>query len=516
MKKLLSLCLAVIMLVGLAACGDKPAESDPLTSDVTTTTGDAADITTTAGDTADTTAGGAEESTTTAGDTPTTAPTAGNTDKKPTADVGKTTATTKKKTDKPPANYDITTAPMPKRTLTNKELVYYQWEGIVTDSKSWDSLMKKQFGITFKVKKGNFYNYWSSLAMLIRSGDSPDIVEVSKFSPRVMSMDVLQPVDDILDLNDGLWNETRETMEKYRWKGKVYHTFLKTEMESWFFYNTKMMRNYGVKKTPKELFLEDNWTLEECKKIMDKFATKDGSIWGLSVQNCNLMAIAGVKLVDFDGTNYQLNLKDPKFATILNWIHSVGVAGNNTMQCNDPVGDFCNEKCAMLLTPTHVLYSERAEKIRDDIDWVPMPKLDKDSPYYLEMYEMPNLAIAKGAKNVEGAALALEFRRWLYLGRVQETDYLQPKINAAVKKYKLNVAAAYDHLDKDEVAWTQEILKKYDYVYTDNDWIGWLAENGFIASFPGYYETLREGKPWSSLVETEYNRINALLKAFTA
>ncbi|MBQ8683459.1 MAG: hypothetical protein IJ518_02945 [Clostridia bacterium] len=509
--KALTMVLVIAMMVScFAACGKEPAESDPLTSDVTTT-GDVDATTTTAADNSTVTG---DDTTTAADDTPTTA--TGSSDNKPTADSNKTTGTTKKKTDKPPANYDITTAPLPKRTLTNKNLTYFYWGDLETGAKDWNVLMSKQYGVKFSVKKANFSNYWNTLAMLIRSGESPDIIEMPAwdFYPRAITMDVLQPLDDILDLNDGLWNETRDIMEKYKWKGQTYLTFLKADMYSWFYYNEKMMKNYGVKKTPKELFLEDNWTLEECYKIMEKFATKDGSKWGLTVQNCDLQAITGVNLVDYDATaGYKLNMKDPKIAQLMNWIYSVGVGGNNTMQCNDPVGDFGSEKCAMIITTTSLLSSERAQKIREHIEWVPMPKLDKSSSYYLEMNEAPNLAIAKGAKNVEGAALALEFRRWLYLGRVQTSDFLPPKTNAAVKKYKISVASNYDHLDKDEVAWTEEVLKKYDYKYADISWGSWVNTTGHWSSYPGYYEVLREGKSWSSLVETEYNKLNALLKA---
>ncbi|MBQ8684166.1 MAG: hypothetical protein IJ518_06605 [Clostridia bacterium] len=61
MRKLISLCLAVIMLVCLTACGDKPAESNPTStpvadnSDVTTTTAEVADTTITGSEATDTT-----------------------------------------------------------------------------------------------------------------------------------------------------------------------------------------------------------------------------------------------------------------------------------------------------------------------------------------------------------------------------------------------------------------------------------------------------------------------------
>ena len=502
-----------MMVSCLAACGNDPVESDPLTGDVTTTTGDVAVTTTTAEDNS-TVAG--DDTTTAADDTPATAPTGGSSDNKTTADAGKTTGTTRKKTDKPPANYDFTKAPMPRRELTNKNLTYFFWDDLGTGAKDWNVLMGKQYGVKFTVKKANFANYWSTLAMLIRSGEAPDIVEIPNWDmyPRAIAMDLLQPVDDILDLNDGLWNENRDIMERYKWKGKTYLTFTATGMYSWFYYNEKMMKNYGIKKTPKELFLEDNWTLEECKKIADQFVNKSKGTFGLAIQNCNIMAVSGVPLVEKDDVkNYKLNMKDPKIAEVMNWVHSMGAAGSNALVCEDPIGDFCNAKCPMIITVSSLFVDERVQKIRDDVVWLPMPKMDKDADYYLEMGDAPNLGIVKGAKNVEGAALALEFRRWLSLGSSKTISQFQkPVQNAADAKYKIKVVSLYDQLSDEERAWTEEVLNKYKYKYADMSWMSWININGYSSSYPGYYEVLREGKSWSTMVSAEYDRIDTLLK----
>ena len=139
--------------------------------------------------------------------------------------------------------------------------------------------------------------------------------------------------------------------------------------------------------------------------------------------------------------------------------------------------------------------------------------MDKNSSYYLEMCEAPNLGIVKGAKNVEGAALACEFRRWLYLGRVQTSDFLEPKVNSAVKKYKLSVASNYDYLDAAERQWTKELLTKYNYKKADISWGSWVNTTGQWSAYPGVVEIVREGKAWSNVMNTEYNKLNALLKA---
>ena len=502
-------CVVSILLGSLIGCSSdkKPASSNASTTseatmdvsslDETASTDSIADVG------SDVTSTGSQQGSTTSSKTGTTPNNPG-------------TTSTVSKTEKPPENYDITTAPLPERNLTNKNITYFYWSDLEKDPKAWHALMTKQYGVKFTVKKANFANYWSTLAMLIRSGQSPDVVEMPNwdFYPRAITMDVLQPLDDILDLNNGLWNETRDIMNKYKWKGKTYLTFLKEDMYSWFYYNETMMKNYGIKKTPKELFLEDNWTLEELKKIADEFVDAKSGTYGLTIQNFNLQAITGVNLVDYDEkAGYKLNMKDQKIATLMNWYHSMGAGGSGALKIEDPIGDFASQKTPMIITVANLFSDERIQKIRDSINWVPMPKMDKNSSYYLEMCEAPNLAIAKGAKNVQGAALALEFRRWLYLGRVQTTDFLAPKTNAAVQKYKLSIASNYDLLDAEERAWTKELLSKYNYKKADISWASWVNTTGSWSAYPGVSEIVREGKSWSSVMNTEYNKLNALLKA---
>lgn len=432
--------------------------------------------------------------------------------------TSQSTASTTSKTEKPPENYDITTAPMPTRKLTNKTIKYFYWADLETDPKAWTSLMKKEFGVNFAVTKASFANYWDSLGLLIRSGKSPDIVEVPGWDfYREVPQGLLEPLDDILDLNNGLWNETRSIMEKYRWKGKTYLTFYKNEMYSWFYYNEKMFKNYGISKTPKDYFLEDNWTLDTLKQLADQFVdVKGGKVntYGLAVQNFNLQAITGVDLVTIDSKgNLSLNMKNAKIEKLMNWMHTMGKAGSNAIQLIDPIGDFANQKVPMLITVSNLFVDTRSAKIRNDIKWVPMPKLDKSSPYYLEMAIDPGCAIVKGATNKEAAALALEYRRWLYLGRTQITDFLEPKQNAAVKKYKLRVQSNYDLLTNEERQWTKELLAKYKYSYADTAWSSWVNTNGLWSAYPGMTSIINEGKAWSAVLSEEFKILESLLKA---
>lgn len=429
------------------------------------------------------------------------------------------TVSTPVATTTPPANYDVGTAPMPTRSLSNKTLKYYYWAPLDTNPKSWTSLMTKQFGVKFEVTVSSFGVYWDTLATMINSGKSPDIVEMPSwdFYPRPITKNLIQPLDSYMNLNDGLWNETRSTMETFRWKDKTYMAFDQVNINSWLFYNEAMFRNFGVK-TPKDYFNEDNWTLETLKEVSDQFVSRNADrslkTYGFTMQNGNLQAITGVQLVDYNAeTGFTFNLKNSRIATLMNWLYAMGRSGTNGYDfAGDPIGDFVTNKCAMIITVSGAPFNDsRFNAMRENISWVPMPKMDKNSPYHLELHFEPGIAIVTGAKNTEAAALAKEFRRWLYLGS-PISDYLKPANNSARKQFKLVVATTYDKLTADEVAWTQEILGKYDYSYGDTRWGSWINTTGHWSQWPGLAEVTTEGKAWSAVVEAEYPKMNAYLK----
>ena len=416
-------------------------------------------------------------------------------------------------------SYDITKIAMPERELSDKTITYYSWIEMDTDSDETNVLMQKEFGVKFEPVLGQHANYWDTLATLVGSGKSPDLVMMPNwnFYPTPIVNNLIQPLDGILDLEGQLWEDTYAFNQDLKWKGKTYIVLNDVVQDSWLFYNTKMFKNYGVDKTPKDYFLEDNWTWDTLKELADQFVSlnSDGSnkTAGLCMQNSNLHVTTGVEMCTTNGDSYSLNLKDQKITTLMNFIYTMGMSGTKSLiNANDPIAAYANGEVAMIITKEYALTGVEWEKVRDSTEWVPMPKMDADSDYYLEYALNPSPAIASGAKNAEGAALYIEFNHWKHLGW-QPSTFLEQRTNAAIQKYKISSQDITDQLTDEEIEWTKTIYDKYTYKYVTNFWASWTNAVDGTFVYPGMTDVIN-GKAWSAVLQEVYPKLDAGISSF--
>ncbi len=403
-------------------------------------------------------------------------------------------------------SFDITKSDMPTRKLKNKTITYYHWEALPTANDSTNILMQKEFGVKFKTVLGTHANYWDNLATLVSSGKSPDIVQMPNwnFYPTPIAKNLIQPLDSYIDTESKLWEDTYAFTKDLKWKGKTYVLINSASIDSWLYYNTQMFKNFGVNKTPKDYFLENNWTWATMKEVADKFVTlkPDGSnkTAGICFQTTNLHATTGVELVEMTENGYKFNIKDAKVTNLMNFVYSMGKSGSKSLiAANDAISAFANSEVAMIVTKEYALGEQRWSKIRKNIEFVPMPKMDANSSYYMEYALNPAPAIAAGAKNPEGAALYIEYNHWIQLG-TKSTGFLKASENAATKKYKITPKDSTDDLSKDEQEWVKTIMSKYEYKYGTIFYSSWTNTILGSSAYPGMNDVIN-GKAWSAAVQ---------------
>lgn len=410
-------------------------------------------------------------------------------------------------------SFDIADIEMPARKLKNKTITYYGWAKPSTDKNSTATLLKKEFGIKIVPVIVSQDGYWDTLATYIASGKSPDIVETTSWDyyPAPIALGLLQPLDDILDLEDELWEDVYAFNNEIAWNGKHYFVYNDAPISAWIYYNKKMFKNFGVDKTPKDYFREDNWTWDTLAEIAKKFVTfnADGSLKtsGFTMGFEELVYTTGVDLVSRENNKWKLNLDHPNITKLMNWVYANGKAGTNALSfIGDRTTAFANGEVAMMSYDYYTITDERLKGIRSDIEWVPMPRMDKSSDYYMGVWTMPNPCIPVGAKNVEGAALYIEFNKWKQLGW-RSSPFLASRTNAAHKKYKIKDTSLASQITEEERKWTEEILAAHEYKYITRIWSSWVYEAGDLV-YPGVNEVLG-GKPWSSV----YNQVKPKYEA---
>lgn len=496
----------VICLTMIAGCSPK----DPADEDTATTT------TTVVGSEA--TAGGDEGGADATGDT-----TVANTTTVA-GDNGDKDTTTTKPSGSTTTKFDISTAPMPTGTVDGKTLTYFSWATLEQSygktAKSLPNLFKKEFDITLKGHFSTHDTYWEDLGRLKAAGNSPDLVDLPNwnFYPLPITENLLQPLDSLIDFSNPRWSDTATIRNFNKWNGKIYIPFMSETLQTWFIYNTKMFKDYGLSnQTPRTYYEKNDWTWARMQELANKFVKKDASKeivqWGLTQQTGDLIATTGLELVSGDGKGgYVYNLKDAKIAKMMNMFYDMGAAGTGSLYTGDAITGFKSGKVAMIITNASTLTVDFNDmRTAGRIDWVPMPKMDASSPYYSQSSFDPGWGIPVGAKNPKSAALFIEYVKWFGLGYNFCSQIPTTTKNAAAIKYNLKEDGTSVTLTDAEIAKTKAMIDK-NYKRVSIIWQSWLGTQ----VLPGYGSVTSGAKKWSAALEEEFPATDALLQSYVA
>lgn len=420
-----------------------------------------------------------------------------------------------------PATFTVANAIEPIREFSNKKVTYYCWQDMETlydGSFNVPKILKDEFGIELTPVYGTHESYWDTLATMIASNTSPDIVYLksNSFYPIPIIEEYIQPLDDYIDFSDPMWADTAELRENYKWKGKTYVPVYSENVNSLLFYNKSIFKNFGVK-TPDQYYAEDNWTWDTLVEIADKFLVKKGSnvsMYGLGIQESYFTACIGKPLIEGNDSGATLNINDTKLAKVMNSIYKMGQGGSGTLAGSNAKDLFASGKCAMMMMRAGAATGEYHEMLKaGKLGFICMPKVDKDSKYYLETTVTPGWAMVSGAKNPDAAAFIIEWCKWLKLGEPAITS-VTPEQNAAMKKYASTFDAKYDPnrlaacYTENEQAWGK-VLSQMDTV--SNDWCSWI---GGTLVLEGYHYIWGGTKQWSAVLEEVEPSYKSLLNSF--
>ena len=426
---------------------------------------------------------------------------------------------------------DIMSIPMPTRDLSNndKVLTVFSWTSM--QENNFDgvaaSYFEKEFGVKIEVTIVNQFDYWADYAKMVAAGNAPDIIDTEYFSfwPLPVTRNLYQPWDNVIDFSTPLWADVQDLLERYKWDGNTYYPILGRFVPSFLYYNKAMFKNYGLEdKTPRKLYENDEWTLENLLYLANQFVEKNNkneiTQHGLVHMSYEPIRITGVPVFEFaaDGASYTNNLKDPKIAKLMNGMQSIspgmGTGAWSERDCN-PM--FTSGKAAMAFAfANNLTDGVYADFMNDDILGIaPYPKLDNESPYYCTLVVDPGY----GLSNVEGvnkelAGLYIEYLKWFKLGENICREIPTTVNNPAKEKYNLKPISRAAYISEEDTKFIMDYLNDEKVVKTYNDYQGILTQAGGDvglfkdAIFYGY-------KPWSSYVEELYPKYEGILKSLS-
>lgn len=161
-----------------------------------------------------------------------------------------------------------------------KKIKYLGWWAI-DETQASTILFRDVYGIPDQANGENIFDYtyvdygdrYDKLANLVTSGDSPDIFqfEIGNY-PYTAAKDLFQPIDDVIDFSNSMWDRNRDVMKKFKWDGKTYCAITTINLDTLLWYRNSVIAENNLD-DPYELFKAGKWDwntfLDMCSKFSD-------------------------------------------------------------------------------------------------------------------------------------------------------------------------------------------------------------------------------------------------------
>lgn len=195
--------------------------------------------------------------------------------------------------------------------LENPTVKWLAWWDIDRNSTQYLMFQDLYGGEIEYINSGAYADRYTKLQTMITSDDSPDLFpfEMGNYP---FSADVLfQPVDDYLDLSDSAWDDTRDLIEAFKWRGKNYCPITTIDVMNVWWYRKSTIQEAGLQ-DPKALYEAGNWnwdTFLEMARAFQNSGTDKYAIDGWS-PDVTIVASTGTPVVGIVDGKLVSNMHD--------------------------------------------------------------------------------------------------------------------------------------------------------------------------------------------------------------
>lgn len=203
--------------------------------------------------------------------------------------------------------------------LENKEI---KWLAHYTKNPGGDG-QSKTVGLELFERKygGKVIDYtttweerWDHLSKYVLGGEGIDFWpgdDTYNF-PKGVVNGMFQPVDDYIDLNSPIWQNTKTAMETFNFGGKHFSLITNVTAEQVVIYDTTTLEANGLD-DPWELYKEGNWNWDTFKQMLVDYVDVENEQYGLDgwYLEKSLYLSAGVPTVQSVDGQLVCNLSDP-------------------------------------------------------------------------------------------------------------------------------------------------------------------------------------------------------------
>ena len=310
-------------------------------------------------------------------------------------------------------------------------------------------MFEKKYGGEIQYYPTTWENRFNDLSTYVLGGEGIDFFpgdDTANFPKGIVS-GMFQPVDDYIDMNSAIWQNTKDAMELLNFGGKHYEFITTVTAEAVVIYNKATIEANGLE-DPWDLYEAGEWNWDTFKQMLLDFVDEDSDQWGLDGfwAEKALFLSAGVPSVQSVDGNLVCNINDATVEKAMNYQYDLYTNG-----LVFPREQFAwSEQPSFMGEGRQLFYICGAWTVQaapetwstsidpEDLGLAPVPSPADSDPW--QGATLGGYALCKGAQNPAGVALFAECQ---ILGSNDES-----------------AIAISDRKAMDDYGWSQELVDK--------------------------------------------------------
>ena len=310
-------------------------------------------------------------------------------------------------------------------------------------------MFEKKYGGEIQYYPTTWDNRFNDLSTYVLGGEGIDFFlgdDTANFPKGIVS-GMFQPVDDYIDMNSAIWQNTKDAMELLNFGGKHYEFITTVTAEAVVIYNKATIEANGLD-DPWDLYEAGEWNWDTFKQMLLDFVDEDSDQWGLDGfwAEKALFLSAGVPSVQSVDGNLVCNINDATVEKAMNYQYDLYTNG-----LVFPREQFAwSEQPSFMGEGRQLFYICGAWTVQaapetwstsidpEDLGLAPVPSPADSDPW--QGATLGGYALCKGAQNPEGVALFAECQ---IIGSNDES-----------------AVAISDRKAMDDYGWSQELIDK--------------------------------------------------------
>ena len=290
--------------------------------------------------------------------------------------------------------------------LENKKLIWLAWYNEFDKDPAYEIFQERYGGEIEFVSTGNYEARYDKLSNMIKNDQSPDLFpfEINNWP---YGAKMFESIDDLFDFNDSKWDSTRDYIEQFKWKDRIYTPITDLDTNFVLWYRKSVIEKAGID-DPKDLYDKGEWDWQaffDLGRAFKKTGDNKYYIDGFHVDQ-GMIASTGAPLIGLENGNLVSNLDNPLIAEAVNNLSTLNSEElRYPLQQNDWNVNYVSwvKGNTLFFFDGMWRYEEHWLKYKvDDAAFVPFPVYDKNADNFYTAMKHNAYMLPKGAKNTEG------------------------------------------------------------------------------------------------------------------